>query len=196
VVIFIQLKKSNKGGNTMFSKKKDNGWSPYLAGALLGLLAIVSVYASTTLLGKTSYLGASTTFVRAAGLVERSVAADQVLANEYFVKTKVKVDWQFMLVVGIFLGALISSMTDKSFKIEHIPPIWQQRFGASVGKRAAGAFFGGIVAMVGARMADGCPSGHGLSGMMQLSVSSFVALVMFFAVGVVVATFVYRRRSL
>jgi uncharacterized membrane protein YedE/YeeE len=180
----------------MSSKKKDNGWSPYLAGALLGLLAIASVYASTALLGKTNYLGASTTFVRAAGLVERSVAADHVTANEYFVKTKVKVDWQFMLVVGIFLGALISSTTDKSFKIEHVPPIWLQRFGPSVGKRAAGAFFGGIVAMVGARLASGCPSGHGLSGMMQLSVSAFVALAMFFAFGVVVATFVYRRRSL
>lgn len=180
----------------MSSKKKDNGWSPYLAGALLGLLAIASVYASTALLGKTNYLGASTTFVRAAGLVERNVAADHVTANEYFVKTKVKVDWQFMLVVGIFFGALLSSATDKSFKIEHVPPIWQQRFGPSVGKRAAGAFFGGIVAMVGARLASGCPSGHGLSGMMQLSVSSFVALVMFFAFGVVVATFVYRRRSL
>jgi len=180
----------------MSSKKKDNGWSPYLAGALLGLLAIASVYASTALLGKTNYLGASTTFVRAAGLVERSVAADHVTANEYFVKTKVKIDWQFMLVVGIFFGALLSSTTDKSFKIEHVPPIWLQRFGPSVGKRAAGAFFGGIVAMVGARLASGCPSGHGLSGMMQLSVSSFVALVMFFAFGVVVATFVYRGRSL
>ena len=31
-------------------------------------------------------------------------------------------------------------------------------------------------------MADGCPSGHGLSGMMQLSVSAFVALGMFFSV--------------
>lgn len=180
----------------MSFKKTNSGWSPYLAGALLGLLAIASVYASTALLGKTNYLGASTTFVRAAGLVERNVAADHVTANEYFVKTKVKVDWQFMLVVGIFFGALISSATDKSFKIEHVPPIWRQRFGPSVGKRAAGAFLGGIVAMVGARLASGCPSGHGLSGMMQLSVSSFVALVMFFAFGVVVATFVYRGRSL
>jgi uncharacterized membrane protein YedE/YeeE len=100
-----------------------------------------------------------------------------------------------MLVLGIFFGALISSLTDKSFKIENVPPTWEERFGPSVGIRAAGAFFGGIVAMVGARMADGCPSGHGLSGMMQLSVSAFLALVMFFGVGVLVANWVYRRRS-
>jgi uncharacterized membrane protein YedE/YeeE len=44
-------------------------------------------------------------------------------------------------------------------------------------------------------MADGCPSGHGLSGMMQLSVSAFVALAIFFGTGIVVAGLLYRRRS-
>ncbi len=176
-------------------KTEDGGWSPYLAGALVGVLAIVSVYATTQWMGKTNYLGASTTFVRAAGLLERTVFPDRVAANEYFTKEKVRVDWQFMLVLGIFFGALIASTTDKSFKLESVPPTWEERFGPSIGKRGAAAFFGGIVAMLGARMADGCPSGHGLSGMMQLSVSSFIALVMFFGTGVIVAGFVYRRRA-
>jgi hypothetical protein len=176
-------------------KTTDGGWSPYLAGALLGLLAIASVYITTALLDKSNYLGASTTFVRAAGILERTVAAEHVAANEYFTKTKVRVDWQFMLVVGIFFGALISSAIDKSFKLESVPPIWKERFGPSIGKRAIGAFLGGIVAMIGARMAGGCPSGHGLSGMMQLSVSSLVALALFFGIGVLVANLVYKRRS-
>jgi len=176
-------------------KTVDGGWNPYLAGALLGILAIVSVCATTQLLGKSTYLGASTTFVRAAGLLERTVAGEHVSLNEYFTKEKVRVDWQFMLVCGIFLGALISSLSDKSFKLESVPPTWKKRFGPSVGKRAVGAFLGGIVAMVGARMADGCPSGHGLSGMMQLSVSSFVALAMFFVIGVLIAAIVYGRRA-
>jgi len=175
-------------------KTADGGWNPYLAGALLGLLAIVSVFATTQLLGKTSYLGASTTFVRAAGILERTIAPDRVATNEYYTETKVRVDWQFMLVIGIVLGAFISSTADKSFKLEGVPPTWEERFGPSVGKRAVGAFVGGIIAMVGARLADGCPSGHGLSGMMQLSVSSFVALVMFFGVGALVARIVYGRR--
>ncbi len=178
----------------MERKSGDGGWNPYVAGALLGLLAIASVIATTQLLGKTTYLGASTTFVRAAGILERTVAPEHVAESEYFTKEKVRVDWQFMLVLGIFLGALISSRMDNSFKSEGVPPTWEERFGPSVGKRAAAAFLGGIVAMVGARMADGCPSGHGLSGMMQLSVSAFVALGMFFGAGVVVARLVYRRR--
>lgn len=175
-------------------KTDDGGWNPYLAGALLGLLAIASVFATTQLLGKSSYLGASTTFVRAAGILERTVAADHVLSNEYYTKTKVRVDWQFMLVLGIVLGAFISSKLDKSFRLESVPSTWKKRFGPSIGKRAVGAIVGGIIAMIGARLASGCPSGHGLSGMMQLSASSFVALAMFFGVGVLVARIVYGRR--
>lgn len=176
-------------------KTEDNGWSPYLAGALVGLLAIVSVWATTALMGKSTYLGASTTFVRAAGLIERTTAPERVAANAYFTRTKVKVDWQFMLVGGIFLGALVSSVTDRSFKLESVPPVWSGRFGNSPVKRAVGAVLGGIVAMVGARMASGCPSGHGLSGMMQFSVSSVVALAMFFVVGIIVAGMVYKGRA-
>lgn len=176
-------------------KTADGGWSPYLAGALVGLLAIVSVYATTQLMGKSNYLGASTTFVRAAGMLEHTVAPDHVTGNEYFTKEKVRVDWQFMLVLGIFIGALISSAMDRSFKLERLPPVWEQRFGSSLTKRAMGAILGGIIAMIGVRMADGCPSGHGLSGMMQLSVSGFVALGMFFGVGVLVAALVYGRRE-
>jgi len=177
-------------------KKRDSGgWNPYLAGALVGVLAILSAYATTVWLGKTSYLGASTTFVRGAGVIEQQIAPEHVQANEYYTKQKVKIDWQFMLVLGIFVGSLVASATDKSFKLESVPPIWEKRFGSSVGKRALGAFLGGIVAMMGARMASGCPSGHGLSGMMQLSVSAFVALAMFFAVGIIVASIIYGRRS-
>jgi len=176
-------------------KTESGGWNPYLAGALVGILAILSAYATTAWLGKTNYLGASTTFVRGAGIIEQQAVPEHVEANTYFSRTKVQVDWQFMLVLGIFAGAFIASSTDRSFKLESVPPAWKERFGPSVGKRAAGAFLGGIVAMIGARMASGCPSGHGLSGLMQLAVSGFVALGMSFIVGVIVAGVVYGRRK-
>ena len=175
-------------------KSDDGGWSPYLAGGLTGALAVVSAYATTLWMGKTNYLGASTTFVRAAGFIERLFDAAHVAGNLYFIKEKVALDWQFLLIIGIFIGALLASLTDKSFKFEAVPPAWAERFGPSIGKRAIGAFLGGIVAMFGARLADGCPSGHGLSGMMQLSVSALFALLMFFAIGIAVAHIVYRNK--
>lgn len=172
---------------------KVKSWRPYIAGALVGVLAIASVVVTTKMFGKAKYLGASTTFVRAAGLIEKTVASDHVEKNEYYQAKKVKVDWQFMVVIGIVIGAFASSMIDKSFKVESIPPIWSERFGNKISIRALGAFMGGVVAMFGARMAGGCPSGHGLSGMMQLSISGFIAMCGFFGAGVLVAHILYKK---
>lgn len=168
-------------------------WRPYLAGALTGLLAVASAWATTAWMGRTNYLGASTTFVRAAGYVQRAVMPERVEQSRYFTEQRIRVDWQFMLVTGILIGALASSLQDRSFKAEAVPPIWSQRFGNSATRRAIAAIAGGAVAMIGARLADGCPSGHGLSGLMQLSPSGFVALAMFFITGVLVARVVYGR---
>jgi len=176
------------------NRPPNGGWSPYLAGALVGLLAVASVFATTKLMGKTNFLGASTTFVRAAGMIEQKIAPQRVSENEYFQKEKIKIDWQFMLVLGIFLGAFLSSVTDRSFKLEAVPPVWKQRFGPGIALRAFWAFWGGAVAMIGARLADGCPSGHGLSGLMQMSVSGFAALSVFFGTGILAARFIYRGR--
>ena len=55
-------------------------WSPYVAGALAGLLLVVSVLVT----GK--YFGASTTFVRTAGLIEQVFAPERVAAMDYFIK--------------------------------------------------------------------------------------------------------------
>jgi hypothetical protein len=177
----------------MKTESKNNGWNPYLAGALAGVLAVASVVVSTQVLGKPKYLGASTTFVRAAGLVEKSLAPEHVADNAYYQAKKVKVDWQMMFVIGILAGAFLASKADKNFRLEKVPPIWAERFGSGVPVRAVGAFLGGMVAMFGARLAGGCPSGHGMSGLMQLSVSGYLAMAGFFGAGVLVAHVVYRK---
>jgi len=170
-------------------------WNPYLAGALAGVLAVVSVLVSTQMLGKPQYLGASTTFVRAAGLLEKSVMPGHVAGNEYYTEEKIKVDWQMLFVAGIFVGALLAALADRSFKLEYVPPIWRERFGESKMIRAVGAVIGGIVAMFGARLAGGCPSGHGLSGMMQLAVSGLIAMICFMVGGLITAALLYKRRA-
>ena len=128
----------------------DGGWSPYLAGGLSGIVSILSVWIAG------HYLGASTTFVRTVGLFEEFVSPERVAQMEYFIKTTPKIDWQWMFVVGIFIGALIATVSSKSFKWQGLPDLWQQRFGSeSRGKRAVFAFTGGAIAMYGARLADG-----------------------------------------
>jgi len=167
----------------------DGGWNPYLAGALVGVLAILSV-------GITGqFLGASTTFVRAAAAIEQVVAPARVADNVYYQQTAPRLDWQGMVLIGILLGALLAAWHDRSFKSESVPPMWAERFGPSIWKRGAVACIGGIFAMFGARLADGCPSGHGLSGLMQLSMSGFVSLAFFFIGGLMVANLIYRRNA-
>jgi len=47
--------------------------------------------------------------------------------------------------------------------------------------------------LLGARIAGGCTSGHGISGMAQLSVGSMVAVAAMFAGGILTATLLMRR---
>jgi uncharacterized protein len=133
----------------MDTKQENNGWNPYIAGALTGLLLVFSVWFT----GK--YVGASTTFVRSAGFIEMIFNAEKVASMEYFKKEIPKIDWQFLFVVGIFFGALIASTTSKSFMLQAVPPMWERRFGPGKAKRAIVAFVGGAIAMFGARLADG-----------------------------------------
>jgi uncharacterized membrane protein YedE/YeeE len=167
-------------------QSNDHGaWSPYLAGALTGLVSIGSVWIA----GK--YFGASTTFVRSAGMVEKVFDPERVAQMPYFIKEVPVIDWQWMFVVGIFIGALIASTTSGSFRWQAVPTMWEEHFGPVRWKRWLVAFVGGAIAMFGARLASGCPSGHGLSGTMQLAVSGLVALLCFFAGGMIVARMLY-----
>ena len=129
--------------------REDNGWSPYLAGALSGLVLVLSVLIA----GK--YFGASTSFVRSAGMIEELFSPERVAKLAYFQSKAPKIDWQWMFVFGIFLGSLISSVTSASFRWQALPDMWKNRFGSSLGKRAIIAFLGAAVAMFGARLAGG-----------------------------------------
>ena len=100
-------------------------------------------------------------------------------------------DWQLLFVIGISAGAFIASVMTGTFKVQAVPDMWRDRFGAGAARRALFAFVGGVIAIFGARMAGGCPSGHGLSGVMQLAPGSIVALVFFFAGGIISAGVLY-----
>jgi len=128
---------------------KLNSWSPYVAGCMVGILICLSVLIT----GK--YFGASTTFVRSAGLIEKVFTSERVEKMDYFVQKKVRIDWQWMFVVGVFLGSLLSSKISGDYRKAAIPPMWETRFGSNRNKRWVIAFIGGIIAMFGARMAGG-----------------------------------------
>ncbi|MFN3658092.1 MAG: YeeE/YedE thiosulfate transporter family protein [Pseudolabrys sp.] len=167
----------------------EKAWSPYLAGIVIGLLQIPAF-----LLIETA-LGASSSYVTV-GALFASWADPTILTIKYassHVATTAKNWWQVALVVGIAIGAFIS-MKMSGARRAAISPIWAHALGsASPAKRYAVAFFGGFIMLLGARIADGCTSGHGLSGMAQLSVGSTVAVAAMFAGGIATAMLVLRR---
>ncbi len=169
-----------------FLRKEE--WSPYLAGGLAGVLLALSVLVT----GK--FLGASTSFVRVAGMLEKLFWPQKVAQNAYFMKKAPVVEWQVVMVLGILVGAFISSRMSGDFKFTLVPPLWEERFGFTPLRRALVAFVGGCILLFGARLAGGCPSGHGISGVSQLSLSSMVAMVGFVVGGVLVARALYAGR--
>lgn len=129
--------------------KEDKGWNPYLAGTLSGVVLILSVLIA----GK--YFGASTSFVRSAGMIEKIFSPEHVAGIAYFIKEVPKIEWQWMFVFGILVGAFIASTTSRTFQWKALPDMWEKRFGPSIPKRAIVAFIGGLIAMFGARLAGG-----------------------------------------
>jgi len=160
-------------------------WSPYLVGAGIGILVCLGFLLSN------KAIGCSTAYARTSGMAEKFVRGDKVKEKPYYKKFIPEIDWEWMLVLGIVVGALISSLLSGGFRIEMVPQIWEDTFGSSQILRFSGALIGGILLGFGARMAGGCTSGHGISGTSQLSVGSWLAFLFFFIGGIVTAVLIY-----
>lgn len=162
-------------------------WSPYLVGALIGVLSMATFYFSE------KPLGASTAYARLAGMVGKLFAPRHTESLKYYQDFKPKVDWETMLVVGVIGGAFLAAWHGSEITGEWLPAMWTARFGAdSLALRLGAAFLGGGLMAFGARMAGGCTSGHGISGTLQLAVGSWIAVVCFFVGGIATAFLMFR----
>jgi uncharacterized protein len=169
-------------------------WSPYAVGAGIGIL---SWFAFAT---AHQPVGITTAFENVAALAVKGAAPDAEPVNVYNADAakenrSLKIDWEVMLVVGVFLGAWISAKLSQDRTKQKVPPLWHWRFGPSAAKRFTGAFLGGALMMFGARLAGGCTSGHGISGALQLAVSSWIFIALFLAAAVATAFALYGREA-
>jgi len=108
------------------------------------------------------------------------------------------INYGFVFVLSIILGAFISSKTqgpvDTKFN-KAVPEIWKKRFGDSHCKRYIFAFLGGILVLFGSRLAGGCTSGHMMSGMMQTAVSGYLFAASAFLAAIPCALLTYKGRE-
>ncbi|MFO7976672.1 MAG: YeeE/YedE thiosulfate transporter family protein [Candidatus Hydrogenedentota bacterium] len=160
-------------------------WSPYAVGIGIGVLSWLAFLLSD------HPLGVSTAYARTSGMLERVVRGKKVDEKAYYREYPPTIDWEWMLVVGLLVGAFLSSWMSGAFRWEVTPPLWRDAFGDAPVARLAVALAGGFLVGFGARWAGGCTSGHGISGALQLVLSGWVALLCFFAGGVIMAMLTY-----
>lgn len=160
---------------------------PWLVGGLLlGGVLLVAV-------ALVQPLGVTTQYVRAVGGACEVLCPDVAAASTYLQKEKITFGYGEMLVIGVPLGAFLYSSFTRRLGRGEVPGAWAQRFGASPWTRALGAFAGGFLLLFGARMAGGCTSGHVLSGVSQLAVSSILFMVTAFGTALVAARLLYGK---
>ncbi|SHI57847.1 hypothetical protein SAMN02745751_00636 [Dethiosulfatibacter aminovorans DSM 17477] len=160
-------------------------WSPYVVGALIGVLNIFSLLLSDKV------IGTSTSYARASGMIRKLFDREYVENNEFYLKTAPEVDWAFMLVIGIVFGSFLSAMLSGDFGIVAVPPMWASEISRGFFLRLIVAVFGGVIIAIGSRWSGGCTSGHGISGTGQLSVLSWIAAIFFFIGGIITALLIY-----
>ena len=172
---------------TIVSVFTDTNWSPYAVGIGIGILSWLSFLIS----GKP--IATSTTFARLGGMIEKMITGGGFRQRPYYKKIKLQINWQWMLVVGVVLGSFLSAIISGDFQVGvWVPSLWASAFGDGAVLRVLVALAGGVILGFGARFAGGCTSGHGISGTLQLAVSSWVSAIFFFVGGIITAHIIYH----
>jgi len=172
-------------------------WPWYIAGPIIGLTVPVLLLAGNKLLGISGTL--------------RQVCAMCFPANIAFLKYNWKDQlWNIFFAIGLLLGGFIGGVLLKpetpmpispaTLKIlEHagisrqnnILPVeifsWAHLFTWHHLLIVVG---GGFLVGFGTRYAGGCTSGHGIAGLSTMQWPSLIAVILFFAVGILTANFV------
>lgn len=161
-------------------------WSPYAVGVGIGILSWFTFFLSD------KPIGCSTAFARTGGMVEKLFRGKKVNRKLYYQKFTPSVDWEWMLVLGVVIGSFVSAITSGSFNIQWVPTLWIAAFGANPTWRILVALGGGVLMGFGARWAGGCTSGHGISGTLQLAISSWLTVIFFFIGGIIMAMLIFK----
>lgn len=113
------------------------------------------------------------------------------------IKNPINYDFIFVLAIplGAFIGYLLLDKKKKlnaksDVQIEQIPGIPRQK--SSI-KTYLPGFISGFLIVYGARMADGCTSGHMMSGIMQSSISGFIFMISVFALAIPTALLIGKK---
>jgi uncharacterized membrane protein YedE/YeeE len=161
---------------------------PWWAGGLgIGLVLIVAV-------ALVQPIGVSAQYVVLTGVALHGLVPDLAERSPYLVETAggwSLATYEFAFVAGIPLGAALAAWATNRFTTRPVPVEWARRFGPSPARRLWWSFAGGFLLLFGARFGGGCTSGHMISGISQLAVSSVLFSAALFASAVTTARWLY-----
>jgi uncharacterized membrane protein YedE/YeeE len=161
---------------------------PWWAGGLsIGIVLILAV-------ALVQPIGVSTQYVVLDGVLLHALLPDVANRSPYLAETAAGwtlATYEFSFVAGIPLGAWLSAWVTGRFSNRLVPAEWARRFGPLPGRRLVWSFIGGFILLFGARFGGGCTSGHMISGVSQLALSSFIFSVALFASAIATARWLY-----
>ena len=160
--------------------------NPYLAGILLGLILLATIYITGRGLGASGAM--RSLVVTGIETLAPAHAASTHFYQDYAAKHPGGLKaWLVFEMLGVLIGGFISGLLMKRVRLrnEHGPRI-------SSKTRLVMALLGGTLFGIGAQLGRGCTSGAALSGMAILSLAGFVAMLTIFGSGYLMAWF-FRR---
>lgn len=171
--------------NSPNSVIKNNYWSPYIAGVLLGLTLLLTFYLMGWGLGVSRAVTRFTTYILHIPFPE--MVEKNIYFKDYFREEQPLKDWIVFEVSGMVMGGLVGAITGRRFsiKVERGPKL-------NIIKRFLAALFGGIIVGFATRLARGCTSGVALSGGATLALGGWAFVVGMFTGGYAIAFLVKR----
>jgi len=158
---------------------------PYLAGFLLGMVLLATIFVTGRGLGASGALksvvvaavdGVAPAHAQASTFYEHYVAPGQ--------ESPLK-SWLVFEIAGVLIGAFLSGLVSDRLKL-----VTEAGPRVSTRTRWIFAAAGGALFGIGAQFARGCTSGAALSGMAVLSTAGFVTVLAIFGTGYLLAWFV------
>ena len=164
--------------------KQTTYMNPYLAGFLLGMVLLMTIYITGRGLGASGAV--KSVVVATINTVSSSHTSNAPFYQDYVKEhpeTPLK-SWLVFEVLGVIIGAFISGLiADRlKFTLEKGPK-------ATSAIRVVFALMGGALFGLGAQFGRGCTSGAALSGMAVLSTGGFITMMAIFGTAYAVAYF-------
>jgi uncharacterized protein len=161
--------------------------NPYLAGFLLGLLLLATIFITGRGLGASGAVKSGV--ISVVETVSPAHSQETIFYKEYLDEhnnAPLK-NWLVFEVIGVLIGAFVSGLISNrlNFKLEKSPKIGTQ-------VRIAGALFGGLLFGFGAQLGRGCTSGAALSGMGVLSTGGIITMMAIFG-GAYMFAYFFRK---